>query len=339
MLAGTNTVSSLGALPPDGISIADPANGTLTVQLVAANTGAFLSASGAGGATIGGSGNTLSITGSAAQVNAALATLLITEPTGAATDTIAFSATDPAALPAQTDIAVNVAKNTGPAFVAPPTTLDLAPNTLSPLAGLFAADPGATGDALAGEASAQTLVLTLAANSGLLLLPGYAPTNGIAATGLDTGTIELTFTADRLVSADSLIAGLEIVAPAATSGIAYSLRDASDPDRTLVTNGNIALAIAGAPGPNGSFSTGDQSVILGAESLAAGTTLGIATTTGDLGGIAGAAALYLAPDAAFNLPYNNLTLGGSSYDIPQAYYNAISAHHLVTRCYSAFRTS
>lgn len=315
VLGGTNSLSSLGALPPGGISVNDPANGTLTIQLVAADSGTFLAASGAGGATIGGSGNTLSITGNTAQVNAALATLLITEPSGATTDTIQLSATDPGALPAQTDIAVNVAQNLRPAFVNPPTTINLAPNTISALPGLFAADPGAAGAALAGEGAAQTLVLTLAASSGLLLLPGYSPTDGIEATGLATGTIELTFTADRLASVDSLIAGLEIAAPSASSGIAYSLRDASDPDRVSVTNGNIALHVAGTAGPNGSFSSGDQSVILGAESLAAGQTLSIATTTGDLGGIAGAAALHVAPDTAFNLPYNNLTLGSSSHDV------------------------
>ena len=322
VLAGTDTVSSLEILPPGGILVSDPnAAGTLTVQLIAANAGAVLSASG-GGATVTAHGNTLSLTGGVAQVNAALAALLLTEPAGASTDTIRVLASDPAALSASTAIAVDVAANGKPGFAAPPTSLALAGNTLSHIAGLDVGDPGASGDALAGDGAAQTLALTLAAASGLLFLPGYTGLDGIEASGLGTGTIQLDFTADRLSAADSLLAGLEIAAPAASSGLAYSLRDASDPDRLSVTNGNIALNIAGA-GANGGFAVGGgQSLILGQQSLSTAQSLTIAATTGDLGGIQGSGALTIAPDAAFNLPYNGLTLGGSSFD-----FGTLAAHN------------
>ena len=321
VLAGTDTVSSLKILPPGGITVSDPAAGTLTVQLIAANAGAVLSTSG-GGATVTAHGNTLSLTGGVAQVNAALAALLLIEPAGASTDTIHVLASDPAALSASTAIAVDVAANGKPGFAAPPTSLALAGNTLSHIAGLDVGDPGASGDALAGDGPAQTLALTLAAASGLLFLPGYTGLDGIEASGLGTGTIQLDFTADRLSAIDSLLAGLEIAAPAASSGLAYSLRDASDPDRLSVTNGNIALNIAGA-GANGGFAVGGgQSLILGQQSLSTAQSLTIAATTGDLGGIQGSGALTIAPDTAFNLPYNGLTLGGSSFD-----FGTLTAHN------------
>jgi hypothetical protein len=74
-------LSSLGALPPGGISITDPNTvGTITVQVVAGNASAALSASGVGGATVSSDGATLSLTGTESEINTALASLELIEP-------------------------------------------------------------------------------------------------------------------------------------------------------------------------------------------------------------------------------------------------------------------
>ncbi len=313
VLSGS-TLSSLATLPPGGITITDPANGTLTVQITAANSAAALSASGLGGATVSANANTLTLTGTAAQIGTALASLQLTEPAGAATDTLYLTATDPNALSAQTAIAVNIAPFTGPAFANPPAIVTLVPNALDPIGGLIAGDPEVTGLNQAGQGPQESLALTLSVASGLLFLPGFSSTAGIEATGLGTGSIILTFTADQLSNVNALLAGLEFAGLAAQSGLAYALRNVAGPLGATITSGNIILNIAGTAGSNGTIAAGNQVLILGAVSLASGATTTITATTGDIGGIAGAGALFIAPDAALNLPYNALGLGGTSLD-------------------------
>jgi hypothetical protein len=313
--AGDPALSSLGDQPPGGIFVTDPnPGGIVTVQLTTANAGASLAAGSAGGATISSNANTLTITGTAAEVNAALATLQINEAAGATSDTIYLTASDPSVLPASTAIAVNVVQAVGPAFVAPPAVVTLTPNQLDPLRGLLIGDPQATGLAQAGLGREETLALTLAASSGILVLPGYSALDGISAYGLGTGTIVLDFTANELGEVNTLLAGLEFAGPAATSGLAYSVRNVSGPLPTTVTSGNIVLDITGPPGATGTFAAGPETVILGEASAAAGSTLAITTTTGDLGGLTGDGAVDIAADAALNLPYNALSLGGTSLD-------------------------
>ena len=80
VLAGNGTLSSLDA-PSGGISVTDPDTpGTLTVQVAASNSSAMLSASGLDGATVSSNGATLSLTGTEAEINAALASLEVIEP-------------------------------------------------------------------------------------------------------------------------------------------------------------------------------------------------------------------------------------------------------------------
>ncbi len=314
VLAGTGTVSSLGELPPE-FAVTDPnTNGTITVTLIASNAATVLSAGSAGGATVSSSGNTVAITGDAAQVNAALATLEITEAASATSDIITVTASDPQALPAHTAIAVRVTPDTGPAFANPPGIVTLHANAVSALPGLVIGDPQVTALNQAGQGTQESMAVTLAAASGILLLPGFSALSGISAAGLGTGTIVLDFTADQLGAVNALLAGLEFAGPAAQSGLAYSLRYIAGPLPSTVTAGNIQLDIAGSPGSNGTFQAGNQTLILGVQSLAASTTLTIDGTTADLGGIAGQGAVIIGPDAALNLPYNDLSLGGTSLD-------------------------
>lgn len=312
------TINLLGtleaALPPGTISLSDPANGTITVTIAAANAGAALSASSAGGAMISSNGNIAIITGVQSQVNAALASLEITEPAKATTDTIIISATDPAALPGQTAIAVNIASTVGPAFAAPPATMSLGAYSLSALSGLVLGDPQATALAAGGLGTSETLQITLAVASGILLLPGVSSLSGVSASGIGTGNILLTFTADQLAAVNTLLAGLVYAAPAAASGLAYGMRNIAGPLNAASTSGNIVLKISGTTHPASIVSSGADTAILGAENLGAGATLTISGVTSDLGGITGAAALNITPDGVFTAPYNTIALGGTSLD-------------------------
>jgi hypothetical protein len=304
--------TSLDAEPPHGVFIQDPGTGTITLTLVAANTAASLSASSLGGATVAASNNTLVITGLAAQVNSALQSLEVFEPSGAAGDMISLTATEPGELAASTAITVQVASTIGPAFAAPPSSLALAAWTLASLPGLLIGDPEVQSLLAAGEGAAETLQLTLSVASGVLLFPGFSTLSGIQASGIGSNLVLLTFTADQLAAVNALLADLAFAGPAGISGLAYGLRNLSGPLGAAVTSGNIALNITGAAGAPQTIIAGADTLILGTE-----TSAGILTVTGvtsDIGGIAGTAALAIQPDASFQMPYNTLNLGGTSYD-------------------------
>jgi hypothetical protein len=323
VLAGNGTLSSLGALPPGGISITDPDTaGTITVQVVAGNAGAALSASGLGGATVSSDGATLSLTGTESEINAALASLELIEPGTTTQDVLTLTASDPAVLPAQTNILVDVAPATGPAFVDPALIVTLQPNALDAMPDLFLSDPEASALAAMGLGREDTLNLTLAVASGILLLPGYSNLSGITATGLGTGTIELSFTADDIGALNALLAGLEFAGAAGGEHLDYTLRNVSGVLPTALTFGNIYLNIAGTAGTNGTLTAGSQNVVLGGETLAG--TVTITGTTAVLGNISGAGSVVVMPDANLELPYDALFLGGTSLD-----YGIIGATTLV----------
>ncbi len=304
--------TSLDAEPPHAIFVQDPDSGTVTLIIVAADTAASFSASSLGGATVAASNNTLVITGLAAQVNAALQSLEVFEPAGATTDTISLTATEPGELAASTAIAVEVASTIGPAFAAPPESLALAAWTLDSIAGLVIGDPEVQSLLAAGEGAAETLQLTLSVASGVLLFPGYSALAGIHASGIGSNLVMLTFTADQLAAVNALLADLAFAGPAGVSGLAYGLRNVSGPLGSALTSGNIVLNVAGTAGAPQTIISGADTVILGTETPA-----GIITVTGvtsDIGGIAGTAAIAIAPDASFQMPYSTLNLGGTSYD-------------------------
>ncbi len=310
-----STIALLGgtisALDPAALTLADASGGVMSVTLSAGNVGAHLTANAASGASISSVGAQLSISGSLAQVNAALASLAITD-TGP--DTVSITASDQAGLVGHTDIAINLIPSIGPAFSAPPATLSVASYQVTALAGLVLGDPAATALAAIGMGGSETLQVSLSAASGILLLPGLTPLSGITATGVGSNAVLLTFTADQLTAVNALLAGLEWAGPAAISGLAYAARDISGPLGATITSGNITLDILGTQGPTATVTSGADTAILGVSSLSAGSTLTVSQITSDVGGIQGAGAIIIQPDAALQLPYNQLSLGGTSYD-------------------------
>jgi hypothetical protein len=317
VLSGTGTLASLALSsladgPPSGISVSGATSGTLTVQVIAGNASAGLSASGLAGASISENANTLSITGTQTQVNAALASLELTEPGSAATDVLTLSASDPGFLATRTALAVDVIPLTGPAFVAPALIVTLQPNALDALPDLLLSDPIASGLAAIGLGQDETLTMTLAVASGVLFLPGFTDASAIAASGLGTGTITLNFTADDIAALNTLLAGLEFAGPAGGEHLDYALRNEAGVLPDVLTYGNIYLNIAGSAGANGTLAAGSQNLALGGATLAG--TLDVTGTTAVLGDISGTGAVIVAPDASLELPYNALRLGGTSLD-------------------------
>ncbi len=314
VLGGSTSLSSLATLPPGGISVSNAAAGTITVQITAASTAAVLSASNAGGALISSNaGHALTITGTALEVNAALATFADNEPASAAHDTLTLTASELGLLPAQTDIAVNIVPNTGPAFVAPALLVTIQPDALDTLGFLNLSDPLASGLAQIGLGREETLDLTLAVASGLLFLPGYNPLSPITAAGLGTGEIILNFTADDIGALNTLLTGLAFIGPTLTGGehLNYALRDLSGVLPQVLTYGNIFLYFMGANGAGGTIQAGSQTLIEGSATLVNNVLTG---TTGVQGNLTAPNGLVLTPDAGLELPNNYLFLGGTSLD-------------------------
>ena len=316
MLGGDPTLSSLAGIalgaPGPGISLSGAgAADMVTLRIVAGNSAASIGVASADGASVTSHLNTLSLTGTQAQLNAALAGLELTEPAGLSGDVLSLFATDPSAVAVASAFAVDVAAPTGPAFVAPPQTITLQPNAPATLAGLLLADPSAAGLAAMGLGREETLSLTMSAAEGVLLLPGLDMMSGIAATGLGSGTIELSFTADEIGALNSLLAGLEFAGPAVTERLDYALWNASGLLPRVVTYGNILLDIAGTAAANGVFAAGTQTLITGG-TVFNGTLAvsGIDSVLGDLDG----GTIEVAPGAALEVPDNNIALSGSSAD-------------------------
>ncbi|MDE8348049.1 MAG: Hint domain-containing protein [Acidocella sp.] len=312
------TVALLGSVTstsdPAPLSLLDSSGGIISVTIIAGNSAARLSASSASGATISSVANTLSIAGSLAQVNAALASLQDRETVP---DTLLIIANDPALLSATTDIAVNVIPAVGAAFVAPPTSMNLVSYTVDPISGLVLANPAASALAAAGQGNSESLAVTLSAASGVLLLPGLSLQSGISASGVGTNQIILNFTATQLTAVNILLAGLQWAGPAAITGLAYAARDVAGPLGSAVTSGNITLDVTGVPGPLSTINSGADTAILGVSMLSLGSTLQVTQTVSDIGGIGGAGSVIITPDAALQMPYNQLVLGGTSYDFGQ----------------------
>ncbi len=307
-------VTSLFTEPPGGIFVQDPGGGELSLTLTAANAGTSFAASNASGATISTNGNILVISGGAAQVNAALQTLQIFEPGGVTSDHIALVATEPGELATTTAIAVDIAATTGPAFASPPQILDFAAYSLDDIPSLIIGDPQAQSLIAAGLGAQETMQVTLSVVSGLLLMPNFSPQPGITATGVGSNAILLTFTADELAEINSLLGQLTYIGPAATTALFYQFSNLFGPLPPASTSGNIQLNIAGPQGGSAIVTVGADTLIAGAEFFAAGQTITVTTLTSDIGGISGAPAIDILPDASFVMPYNTLDLGGTSTD-------------------------
>ncbi|MDE8346122.1 MAG: hypothetical protein POH28_08130, partial [Acidocella sp.] len=327
VLAGDPALSSLGLLPPGGIVVEDPDNkGTLILSMVASNPGAAMSASGFQGATVVSSANTLSLTGTMAQVNAALASLEISEPAGVVLDTLSLAASDPLVLPRQTGIAVAVVPQAGPAFVAPVPLVTIHSGSLATLPDLLLSDPEAAGLVAMGQGQNETLSLTLAADSGVLLLPGFSDTGAVSASGLGTGTITLDFTANQIDAVNTLLSGLEYFGTGPSGHLTYAVRQQSGvlPPAPLsaLTYGNVYLNIIGSGSGVGTIDAGLQTLQVGSESLTGTMAVsGVETLVGD---ISGTGAVMIGPQGVLDLPAGTLSLGGTSLD-----FGALTASTLV----------
>jgi hypothetical protein len=298
--------SSLESLPPGGISVTDPTNGTIAVTITAGNAGAEFSASSASGASISTDGSIITIIGLQAQVNAALASLTIADP---ASDTVTITAIDMAELLTSTEIAVSAAA-AGLGFTAP-ASATLSPDSLTSISGLALADPQAAALTAAGLGTSETIAITLSVASGFLFLPGLPALGDIQAAGNGTNQILLIFSADQLAAVNALLANLAYAGPAGNSDLAYAMRNLSGPLGGGSASGTIGLDIAGTQGAASTITAGADTVFLGAATLTGLTVSGI---TGDLGGLQVAGGAKIGPGAALELPYDTLGLGGTSYD-------------------------
>ena len=310
VLGGTASLSSLETGP--GITLSGAgADDTIALTIVAGNAAASLNVAGSGGVSVASHLNTLTLTGTQAQIDLALAGLLVTEPATAGGDVLHLSATDTAAVAAASAFAVDVVPATGPAFVAPPRIVTLQPNALNPLSGLLLADPIASGLAAMGLGDEETLSLTLSVAQGVLLLPGLTALNGISATGLGTGTIMLSCTAGEINELNTLLAGLEFAGPASGELLDYALWNATGVLPRVVTYGNIYLDHTGTAAANGVFGAGTQTLTTGGTAF--GGTISVAATASVLGNVAGGA-IEIAPGAVLEVPDGSLALSGSSAD-------------------------
>jgi hypothetical protein len=323
-VAGQPSLSSLAGLPNSPLVTDFNAGASLTVQLVAANSAAVLTASTSGGASVITSGDTLHISGSAAQVNAALATLEFTEPNGTSSDLISISASDNTGATAQSGFAVDLVPSTPPAFVDPATLVTLSPNQPLALPDLLLSDPTASALAAMGLGAEETLQLTLSVSAGVLLLPGYSALTGITAEGIGTGTIELTLSANDIGALNTLLASLEFAGPSLASGqhLTYDLWNLDGVLPREVTSGNIFLNTVGTAASAGTYTLGAETLITGATTLTG--TLDVTGTLSALGNIQGDGVISIAPGAVLELPYNAIMLGGMSYD-----FGTIAAQELV----------
>ncbi|MDE1906049.1 MAG: hypothetical protein KGH75_06310, partial [Rhodospirillales bacterium] len=313
-IAGQPSLSSLIGLPTS-LAVADSAAGAnITLQLVAGDSAASLSASASSGASLVSNGNTLQISGSAAQVNAALATLSFSEPSGVTADAISLTAQDNKGGAAQSDFSLAIAPELAPAFVNPTKLVTLSPNQPLALTDLLLSDPTASALAAMGLGAEETLQLTLAVSAGALLLPDYSALTGISADGIGTGTIHLTLSANDIGALNTLLTSLEFAGPSLASGqhLTYDLWNHDGVLPRAVTSGNIYLNTVGAPASAATYAQGAQTLVTGIDTLSG--TLDVSGTFSALGNLVGNGAVSIAPGAVLELPYNSALLGGTSYD-------------------------
>ena len=313
-IAGQPGLSSLGSLS-GSLAVADSSLGAnIVVKLVAANSAAVLAASPSGGASVLANGNTLQVSGNAAQVNAALATLTFSEPSGATSDIISLNATDNTGGVSQSSFALNIAPQTAPAFVNPTQLVTLSPNQPLALPHLFLSDPTASALAAMGLGAAETLQLTLAVSQGVLLLPGYNALTGISADGIGTGTIHLTLSANDIGAMNTLLTSLEFAGPSLASGqhLTYDLWNHDGVLPRVVTYGEIYLNTVGTAASSATYGLGAQTLVTGIDTISG--TLNVNGTFSGLGNLVGNGAVSIAPGAVLELPYSSALLGGTSYD-------------------------
>jgi hypothetical protein len=305
VLAGAASPSSLAELPP-GLSLSEVGgSGTLSVMVQAGDSVAQLGASGAG---VSGAGDLLTLSGSLLDINTALASLTLTEPVGTTGDVLTITAVD-GALSAASAFAVDVISPIGPAFVAPPSLVTLVAGSLASVPGLFISDPIAQGLAQMGLGGEETLSLTLSVAQGVLLLPGMDGLYGVAATGLGSGQIELSFTANQIAQVNALLSSLAFAGASSWGeNLDYELWNLTGPAPRSVTSGNMFLYFPTTHAVTGTLLAGAETLVQGAISVS-----GTADFTGQvavLGPIDGA--IMLDAGAELQVPETGVSLTGIS---------------------------
>ncbi|HET9147834.1 MAG TPA: hypothetical protein VFN77_07285, partial [Acetobacteraceae bacterium] len=236
-LLGGTSLNSLDSLPPDGLTLTD-SDAPTAVAVTLATSGASLSASSAGGASIASNGGTLTISGSLGAVNAALASLEISGTGG----TLSIVASDNAGATSTTTLALAGYSNSPLAFVAPPGTFSAPLGEPNPLSGLTLAADGAVALDLLGVA-AEAMNLTLISSNGPLLLdPASAP--GIAISGDATGTLVLGFASSQLAAVNAALGAVDLVA-GRSGTLEYIARELSGPLVGTVTSGSFTCSSGG----------------------------------------------------------------------------------------------
>lgn len=312
-IEGQPTLSSLAGLPY-GLAVNDPnAGANITLKLVAANAAAAMSASAPSGATVSANSNTLVISGAQAQVNAALASLQISEAAGTSSDLISLLAADNYGSLASSTLALTLVPQSPPAFVDPTLLVTIAPNQPQLLPDLLLADPAASALAAMGLGAQETLQLTLSVSEGVLMLPGYSTLSGIAASGIGSGTIELTLAANEIGALNTLLTGLEFAGPTISGGqhLEYELWNLSGVLPQEVTYGNLFLYNVGLAPASASYTLGGQTLVTGGESLAG--TLAVTGLTAMMGNLS-AGGLSIAAGGVLEVAANSLLLSGTAYD-------------------------
>lgn len=268
LIAGTS-LSSLDFLPPGGFALSDSGSGAvITVTL---SSGASLSASSAGGATVINGNGAITLSGDLAQIEAALASLIISDAT-AGTTTLSISATD-GTLTTSTTLAVDVLPDSPPAFVAPPSSLALTAGIAAPLGLTFADDPAA---ALAVMGAApESLAITLIATSGILLLD-QASFAGIGVAGNASGTIILSATSNDLAELDAALGAVALDA-ASGGSLLYIGSQTGGPLAITDSSGSLTYSETGTITANTESWIGQQPDWQSASAWSGGFTPGLAT--------------------------------------------------------------
>jgi hypothetical protein len=220
------TVGASTAVAIAGFSVAEaaaPTGETFTAQL--SDAGGLLSASAAGGAGESGAGTTtLVLTGSLAQVNAALATVTVDE--GPATsDTLTLSVSD--SLGGSAKSAGATIASVGVLTLTAPASASVATGAFSGVAGLSLAEAGAvSGETFTVQASDAVGVITA---------------NGAGVRGSDTTQVTMTGT---LAQVDAALAGLAVSEP---QGSADTLTLTATDSFGGTSRSAVSLLAAGAP--------------------------------------------------------------------------------------------
>src|SRR6185312_7972207 len=204
----------------------DTADEAFTVRLT--DTHGVLSASNAGGGSVSAAGTTLIITGTLAQVNAALATLSDTDGTTGA-DTIDVNATDSFGnVASEQQIAVSVAA--GPVLAAPANAA-VGLGEAGAIAGVSLSETGGT--------TGETFTVTLGDSNGLL---SASNAGGATVTGGGTGSLSISGTLSEVNAALATLADTDSVGSSDTITV-----NASDSFGNTAGSKTIAVTVNGLP--------------------------------------------------------------------------------------------